>query len=76
MIDQEGDRPPDAGQGADGHDGAEADFSSGGLSGFGCLSGSFFGGGGVSVHDVSPMCMYVVSGNLFCGLFVSLLISI
>ena len=58
LTDQEGDRPPDAGDGGNGHDGTEADFSGGGLSGFSSLGDSFFGGGGVGVHGVSPMLLF------------------
>ena len=54
LIDQKGDRPPDAGNGSDGHDGAEADFRGAGLSGFRGL-GDSFGGGGLGSHGVSPM---------------------
>jgi hypothetical protein len=74
LIDQEGNRTPDAGQGADGHDGAETDFSGGGLSGFSCPGDSFFSGGGMSVHGVSPYVVCALSGNVFLqGSFVSLL---
>jgi hypothetical protein len=67
LIDQKGDRAPHAGDGGDGHDGAEADFRGAGLSGFSCLGDSFCsGGGGLGVHGVSPMLKCVFFSLLIC----------
>ena len=59
LIDQVGDRAPHAPQDTDSHEGTEANFSSGGISGF--SSGDFFfSGGRVSVHGVSPIIWYLL----------------